>query len=246
MQRRQSASKVHDDDDVSEAVAPQAILRNSSHTASEGVVRPGRANDSKILQRRSDRRVKSQRPEIKRLSRDSFEEFEKEAINEAEYGVPQSSTDKTAPSLISKRKSSFAEQRRSEATTAESPVARAPRLSFGQAYQTRPSASTSTESTTVKTSVQTHISSDEYFHRADYSMDRESIRKLHEFDNATAISSDAYFGREPEPPVPDSQEYIDRAKDLALKVAGNADHELDSVKQMIGTGASKLSSYIWR
>ncbi|KAK9480295.1 hypothetical protein V1514DRAFT_326003 [Lipomyces japonicus] len=93
---------------------------------------------------------------------------------------------------------------------------------------------------------QKSISSDEFFGRNQFdpSARAEARTRLQAFDGATSISSSAYFGNnEDEDDVPEDDELnIERvARDFASKFANGAGDDLGNIKDILETGASKLS-----
>ncbi|KAK9471705.1 uncharacterized protein V1510DRAFT_419392 [Dipodascopsis tothii] len=88
------------------------------------------------------------------------------------------------------------------------------------------------------------ISSDEFFGRNQFdpSAQAEARSRLQAFDGASAISSNAYFGREDEDEEEPESDFggIERvARDLASKIANGDD--LGNVKDILEQGAGKLS-----
>ncbi|KAJ8102955.1 hypothetical protein POJ06DRAFT_246161 [Lipomyces tetrasporus] len=226
--------------------------------------------DSKILSHRSQgMRRPTKKLGAKKLSTDmpSFEELEKSAMEEATQIMPPAGRQ----NVIDTDWMTFASEEK-EATTGDlytwapqinrtnrtsstetGTAAGAPRLSFGQTIATpsqmsSESGRSSTDSnTSTRFEHQKCISSDEYFGRnlLDPDQERQLARRLDDFDNAPAISSDEYFGRSEVPPSSEGNDYVERAKDIALRLANNADDEIENVKGYIGRGASKISTAIW-
>ncbi|KAK9324824.1 hypothetical protein V1517DRAFT_30589 [Lipomyces orientalis] len=227
--------------------------------------------DSKILSHRSHgMRRPTKKLGAKKLSTDmpSFEELEKSAIEEATQTMHpagrQNAIDTDWMTFASEDKEAKTDDlytwgpqinmtsRRS--STGVGTAAGAPRLSFGQAIATpsqmssESGRSSTDSSTSSRFDHQKCISSDEYFGRnlLDPDQERQLARRLDDFDNAPAISSDEYFGRPEVPPSCEGNDYIERAKDIALRLANNADDEIENVKRYLGRGASKISTAIWR
>ncbi|KAL7922296.1 hypothetical protein ACQKWADRAFT_293060 [Trichoderma austrokoningii] len=97
-----------------------------------------------------------------------------------------------------------------------------------------------------KFGAQKAISSDEYFGKGSYdpNAQAEAKTRLQGFEGATAISSNAYFGR---PEEEDEEEYGDlesAAKDLVRKFGITAADDLENLTSALGEGASKLQSAI--
>ena len=100
-----------------------------------------------------------------------------------------------------------------------------------------------------KFGTQKAISSDEFFGRNafDPSAAAESKQRLQGFEGATAISSNAYFGR-PEDDVPED-DYGDlegAAKDFIRKFGITAADDLETAISVAGEGAQKLQGAILR
>jgi ADP-ribosylation factor GTPase-activating protein 2/3 len=141
------------------------------------------------------------------------------------------------------------------------------RLGFGQVGAAKPAASAAkkmggfgsvgkpaTEDDSEKYArqkfgTQKGISSDEFFGRNAYDpqASQEAKQRLSGFEGASAISSNAYFGR-PEDDIPED-EYGDlesAAKDFVRKFGITAGDDLDNLSQLIGEGAGKLQGAIAR
>ncbi|EGR51943.1 uncharacterized protein TRIREDRAFT_44849 [Trichoderma reesei QM6a] len=90
------------------------------------------------------------------------------------------------------------------------------------------------------------ISSDEYFGKGAYdpNAQAEAKTRLQGFEGATAISSNAYFGREEEEEVEDYGDLESAAKDFVRKFGITAADDLENLTNVIGEGASKLQSAI--
>ncbi|KAF7717310.1 Arf GTPase activating protein [Penicillium ucsense] len=93
------------------------------------------------------------------------------------------------------------------------------------------------------------ISSDEFFgrDRFDPKAQAEAKQRLGEFDGATSISSNAYFGR-PEDDLPAGDDgYGDlenAAKDFVRRFGITAGDDLENLTQLVGEGATKLQGAI--
>ncbi|EAW13863.1 ADP-ribosylation factor GTPase-activating protein [Aspergillus clavatus NRRL 1] len=93
------------------------------------------------------------------------------------------------------------------------------------------------------------ISSDEFFgrERFDPTAQAEAKDRLRQFDGATAISSNAYFGR-PEDDLPAGDDtYGDletAAKDFVRRFGITAGDDLENLTQLVGEGAVKLQGAI--
>ncbi|RFU28485.1 hypothetical protein B7463_g7867, partial [Scytalidium lignicola] len=98
-----------------------------------------------------------------------------------------------------------------------------------------------------KFGAQKSISSDEFFGKGafDPSAQNEAKSRLQGFEGATAISSNAYFGR-PEDEA-DTEDYGDletAAKDFIRKFGVTAGDDLDNLTQVLGEGATRLQGAI--
>ncbi|KAF3923056.1 Centaurin-gamma-1A [Dactylellina cionopaga] len=101
-----------------------------------------------------------------------------------------------------------------------------------------------------KFGTQKAISSDEFFGRNafDPSAQAEAKTRLQNFDGASAISSNAYFGREEEEDArPGSGDFgglEGTAREIARRFAGTAGDDLENITQMAGQVAEKAQDYI--
>lgn len=101
-----------------------------------------------------------------------------------------------------------------------------------------------------KFGLQKGISSDEMFGRGprfDEQANNDAKAKLASFGNATSISSSSYFGEEEEKPQGGNGGLGDleaTARDFASKFSGNANQDLDVLKDALEDGATKLGSYL--
>jgi ADP-ribosylation factor GTPase-activating protein 2/3 len=91
------------------------------------------------------------------------------------------------------------------------------------------------------------IGSDEFFGKGDFDPNAKSEAKnrLQGFEGASAISSNAYFGRPDD--VDGGEDYGDlesAAKDFVRKFGVTAGDDLDNLTQVLGEGASKLQGAI--
>ncbi len=98
-----------------------------------------------------------------------------------------------------------------------------------------------------KFGTQKGISSDEFFGRGNFdsAAQTEAKTRLQNFDGATSISSNAYFGR-PEDEL-QGEDYGDletAAKDFVRKFGLTAGDDLDNLTQILGEGASKLQGAV--
>ncbi|TGJ84491.1 hypothetical protein E0Z10_g4282 [Xylaria hypoxylon] len=91
------------------------------------------------------------------------------------------------------------------------------------------------------------ISSDEFFGKGafDPSAQTEAKSRLQGFEGATAISSNAYFGRpEDEDPTDDYGDLETAAKDFVRKFGITAGDDLDNLTSALGEGATRLQGAI--
>lgn len=89
------------------------------------------------------------------------------------------------------------------------------------------------------------ISSDEFFGREkfDPAAQSEAKQRIQEFDGATSISSNAYFGRPEEEMTPEEESYGDletAAKDFIRRFGITAGDDMENITQLVGEGAVKL------
>jgi ADP-ribosylation factor GTPase-activating protein 2/3 len=98
-----------------------------------------------------------------------------------------------------------------------------------------------------KFGTQKGISSDEFFGRAafDPSAQAEAKTRLNNFEGATSISSNAYFGRPEEDfPVEDYGDIETAAKDFVRRFGITAADDLENLTQLVGEGATKLQGAV--
>lgn len=91
------------------------------------------------------------------------------------------------------------------------------------------------------------ISSDEFFGKGAFDPNAQSEAKsrLQGFEGATAISSNAYFGRpEEEDPTEDYGDLETAAKDFIRKFGLTAGDDLDNITSALGEGATRLQGAI--
>lgn len=95
-----------------------------------------------------------------------------------------------------------------------------------------------------KFGTQKGISSDEFFGKGafDPTVQSEAKSRLHGFEGATSISSNAYFGREEDPVMEESYGDLESAaKDFVRKAGVIAGDDLDNLTQALGEGAQKIT-----
>lgn len=93
------------------------------------------------------------------------------------------------------------------------------------------------------------ISSDEFFgrERFDPSAQAEAKTRLNNFEGATSISSNAYFGRSEEdyPAIDDGYGDLENAaKDFVRRFGITAGDDLENLTQVLGEGATKLQGQL--
>lgn len=90
------------------------------------------------------------------------------------------------------------------------------------------------------------ISSDQYFGKGDYDANAQAEAKtrLQGFEGASAISSNAYFGRPEEEEVEDYGDLESAAKDFVRKFGITASDDLENLTNVLGEGATKLQGAI--
>ncbi|KAK6509872.1 ADP-ribosylation factor GTPase activating protein, ER-Golgi transport [Arthrobotrys musiformis] len=205
-----------------------------------------------------------------------FEAAEKKAKEEAERIAklgydPEAEEVDEKPSKSSVASPTISTASRSGNTTAadtEKATVQMARLGFGQIASnkpapapakkmggfgstgTRPVDNDSERYARDKFGTQKAISSDEFFGRNAYdpSAQAEAKTRLQNFDGATAISSNAYFGREEEednrPTSGDFSSLEGTARDIARRFAGTAGDDLENISQMVGQGVEKAQDLL--
>ncbi|KAF7550075.1 hypothetical protein G7046_g8136 [Stylonectria norvegica] len=97
-----------------------------------------------------------------------------------------------------------------------------------------------------KFGAQKGISSDEFFGKGtfDPSAQAEAKGRLQGFEGASAISSNAYFGRPDDEPEEDYGDLESAAKDFVRKFGITAGDDLENLSNLMGEGATKLQGAI--
>ncbi|KAF2469678.1 putative ARF GTPase activator [Lindgomyces ingoldianus] len=126
-------------------------------------------------------------------------------------------------------------------------AAAAPKKMGGFGSTSKPAADDSEKYAREKFGTQKSISSDEFFGRNAYdpSATSQAKERLQGFEGATAISSNAYFGR-PEDDIPDD-DYGDlegAAKDFIRKFGVTAGDDLENLTNLAGEAAGRLQGAI--
>ncbi|EPS41677.1 hypothetical protein H072_4425 [Dactylellina haptotyla CBS 200.50] len=121
---------------------------------------------------------------------------------------------------------------------------------FGSTGATRPVDDDSERYAREKFGTQKSISSDEFFGRNNYdpSAQAEARTRLQNFDGATAISSNAYFGREEEeearPQSGDFSSLEGAARDMARRFTHTAGDDLENISALVGQGVEKAQDML--
>ncbi|KAA8650507.1 hypothetical protein EYZ11_003298 [Aspergillus tanneri] len=215
----------------------------------------------------AERKAKEEAERIEKLGYDpEAEQAEAEAKNKT---ANTSATAIASPTPISPNKGGFGATRSSQERNS-SDVERLgmgiARLGFGQTVGSKPAApkkpgfgsvapvrsaadDEELKQTKDRFGTQKGISSDEFFgrERFDPSAQAEAKERLRNFDGASAISSNAYFGR-PEDDLPAADDtYGDlegAAKDFVRRFGITAGDDLENLTQLVGEGAVKLQGAI--
>jgi ADP-ribosylation factor GTPase-activating protein 2/3 len=97
-----------------------------------------------------------------------------------------------------------------------------------------------------KFGTQKGISSDEYFGKGAYdpNSQAEAKTRLQGFEGASAISSNAYFGRPEDEPEEEYGDLESAAKDFVRRFGITAGDDLENLSSMVGDGATKLQGAI--
>ncbi|KAF2836045.1 putative ARF GTPase activator [Patellaria atrata CBS 101060] len=129
------------------------------------------------------------------------------------------------------------------------PAAAAPRkMGFGAVGKPVPSQDESERYAREKFGTQKGISSDEFFGRNNFdpAAQAEAKRQLQNFEGATSISSNAYFGR-PEDDLQQGEDYSDlegAARDFVRKFGITAGDDLESLVYSVGEVSGRLQGAI--
>ncbi|KAK2858376.1 hypothetical protein FQN49_004795 [Arthroderma sp. PD_2] len=209
----------------------------------------------------AERKAKEEAERIAKLGYDPESEKAEEAAAKG-----KSATSIISPTPVSPR-SSFGATRGHERSASEverlgmgmgrlgfgqvgKPKAPAPRkLGFGSVgHSNKVVDDEELEQTRSKFGTQKGISSDEFFGREQFdpAAQAEAKSRLTNFEGATSISSNAYFGR-PEDELPAGEDYGDletAAKDFVRKFGITAGDDLENLTSLVGDGAVKLHGAI--
>ncbi|KAK4628742.1 ADP-ribosylation factor GTPase-activating protein glo3 [Fulvia fulva] len=120
-------------------------------------------------------------------------------------------------------------------------------MGFGSVGRAAPAQDDSEKYAREKFGTQKGISSDEFFGRGmhDSNAQTEAKSRLQGFEGASAISSNAYFGRpEDEGQSEDYGDLESAAKDFVRKFGITAGDDLENLSSMLGEGAGKLQGAI--
>lgn len=193
-----------------------------------------------------------------------FDEIERQAKQEAEEARKLGYKPTEAPAAISVAKPVKAPGNAAPEKPApvQETTVQFQKLGFGMTQGANVAETSSKKYTDVKYTgevagkfgTQKGISSDEYFGRGprfDESARAEAHQKLLAFNGAQAISSSSYFGEDEQPrsgPAGGQQiglgDLETAARDFASKFQGNANHDLELLKDALEDGATKLGGYL--
>ncbi|RYP55852.1 hypothetical protein DL771_012319 [Monosporascus sp. 5C6A] len=215
----------------------------------------------------AERKAKEEAERIQKLGYDP--EAEEAEVKKAATSAKTEATNVISPSPASPRSYGSGHTREKSAAEVERLGMGMGRLGFGQVGGSKPAASAATKKNAggfgsvgpVKATVeddseryarskfgnQKGISSDEYFGKGafDPNAQAEAKTRLQGFEGATAISSNAYFGRpEDEEPTDDYGDLETAAKDFIRKFGITAGDDLDNLTSALGEGASRLQGAI--
>lgn len=97
-----------------------------------------------------------------------------------------------------------------------------------------------------KFGAQKGISSDEFFGKGSFdpNAQAEAKNRLQGFEGASAISSNAYFGRPEDEPEDDYGDLESAAKDFVRKFGITAADDLDNLSNLVGEGATRLQGAV--
>lgn len=201
--------------------------------------------------------------EIERLAKKEAEEAKKLGYNpqtEAAAVAPQS---RKASSLALGSSASLALKDDTPAPTIQETTVLFQKLGFGMTQGENVTASTNnkkykdvkyTGEVAGKYGTQKGISSDEYFGRGprfDETAKQEAQQKLQSFSGAQSISSSSYFGEDEQAQQAAHGNLgvglndLERlARDFASRFSGNANQDLDVLKDALEEGATKLGGYL--
>lgn len=237
---------------------------NANALAAKKSILSGKGNGPRTL-RAAARRVKQQEEEI------DFEELERKAKQEAEeakkLGYKPAEEPVLAPSpravkpvsLLSLGNSAPAEE---TPKPVEETTVQFQKLGFGMTQGGNDTSSDTkkqykkvayTGEVANKYGQQKGISSDEYFGRGprfDENVKQEAQQKLQAFNGSQSISSSSYFGEDEEARQGPRRnqggfgEFESAAREFALKFSGNANQDLDVLKDALEDGATKLGGYL--
>ncbi|CAI5758408.1 unnamed protein product [Candida verbasci] len=189
-----------------------------------------------------------------------FEEFEKKAKQEEEeakklgYKVEEEEKPKPTPKPIKSAPSKVKE----EEVKVSPPTQQFQKLGFGMSYGENTSAASTkknikevkyTGEVSNKFGTQKGISSDEFFGRGprfDENAKQEAKSKLQAFNGAQSISSSSYFGEEEQVQQNRSglTDIEQSAREFASRFSGNANEDLEVLKDALEDGANKLGNYL--
>lgn len=246
--------------------AATTTSRLKSNASAKKSILSGKGNGPRNSRLASKRINKKEEEEI------DFDEFERKAKQEAEEAKklgysPSAVMDEPKPTPISKSTETprtglklGTEREPERAPVKETPV-QYQRLGFGMTQgsanlQSAPSKAVKqtkyTGEVENKYGGQKSISSDEFFGRGpvhDEQAKAEARTKLQSFGGAQAISSSSYFGEDENQGAPGVSgngisDLENTAREFASRFSGNANQDLDLLKDALEDGAQKLGSYL--
>ncbi|KAK0390972.1 hypothetical protein NLU13_0474 [Sarocladium strictum] len=117
---------------------------------------------------------------------------------------------------------------------------------FGSVGPVRATVEDDTDFARSKFGSQKGISSDEYFGKGAYdpNAQAEAKTRLQGFEGASAISSNAYFGRPEDEPEEEYGDLESAAKDFVRRFGITAGDDLENLSSLVGEGATKLQGAI--
>ncbi|PVH14427.1 uncharacterized protein CXQ87_002561 [Candidozyma duobushaemuli] len=236
---------------------------NANALAAKKSILSGKGNGPRTS-RAAARRVKQQEEEI------DFEELERKAKEEAEeakklgykpQAEPVSEPAPRAPKPVSSLSLGSSSTPEETPKPVEETTVQFQKLGFGMTQGGNDTSSTKKKYNDVaytgevasKYGKQKGISSDEYFGRGprfDENVRQEAQQKLQAFNGSQSISSSSYFGEEEEAGQGPRRnqggfgEFESAARDFASKFSGNANQDLDVLKDALEDGATKLGGYL--
>ncbi|KAK2789373.1 ADP-ribosylation factor GTPase activating protein, ER-Golgi transport [Onygenales sp. PD_12] len=217
-----------------------------------------------------DEAERKAKEEAERIAKLGYDPEAEKAEAEAKAKTVSSATKIASPTPVSPSRNSFGATRSQERDSSEverlgmgfgrlgfgqvgsAPKAPAPKkMGFGATAASKAADDEELAYARSKFGSQKGISSDEFFGRDQFdpATQAETKSRLTNFEGATSISSNAYFGR-PEDDVPAVDEYGNyddlesAAKDFVRRFGITAGDDLENLTQVLGDGAVKLQGAI--